>query len=62
MRKWNAKQRALAAMLAAPFAAVCVVGATSTEAGARLAERFDAAVAAASERWRERFGEEAQAR
>lgn len=62
MKKWNAKDRALAAMLAAPFAAVCVVVATSTEAGARLAERFDAAVAAASERWRERFGTEPEAR
>ena len=39
MRKWNAKERALCALLAAPFAAVCVVGATSPEARARLWER-----------------------
>ena len=39
MRKWNAKERALFALLAAPFAAVCVVGATSPEAAARLWER-----------------------
>ena len=39
MRKWNAKERALFALLAAPFAAVCVVGATSSEAAARLWER-----------------------
>ena len=39
MRKWNAKERALFALLAAPFAAVCVVGATSPEARARLWER-----------------------
>ena len=39
MRKWNAKERALFALLAAPFAAVLVVGATSSEAAARLWER-----------------------
>ncbi|MBR2003605.1 MAG: hypothetical protein IKK39_15195 [Thermoguttaceae bacterium] len=61
MRKWNAKDRALAAILAAPFAAVLAVGATSTETGGRLAERFNAAVAAASERWDERFGARAKA-
>ena len=61
MRKWNAKDRAFAAILAAPFAAVLAVGATSTETGGRLAERFNAAVAAASERWDERFGARAKA-
>ena len=61
MRKWNAKDRAFAAILAAPFAAVLAVGATSTETGGRLAERFNAAVAAASERWDERFGTRAKA-
>lgn len=61
MRKWNAKDRAFAAILAAPFAAVIAVGATSTETGGRLAERFNAAVAAASERWDERFGTQAKA-
>ncbi len=61
MGKWNAKERALAAILAAPFAAVLAVGATSTETGGRLAERFNAAVAAASERWDERFGARAKA-
>ena len=39
MRKWNAKDRALFALLASPFAAVLVVGATSSEAAARLWER-----------------------
>lgn len=39
MRKWNAKERALFAMLAAPVAALSVVGATSSEAAARLWER-----------------------
>ncbi len=61
MRKWNAKERAFAAILAAPFAAVLVVGATPTETGGRFRERFDAAVAAASERWREYFGAESEA-
>ncbi len=61
MRKWNAKERAFAAILAAPFAAVLAVGATATETGGRLAERFNAAVAAASERWDERFGTRAEA-
>lgn len=61
MRKWNAKERAFAAILAAPFAAVLVVGATATETGGRLAERFNAVVAAASERWREYFGAESEA-
>ena len=61
MRKWNAKERAFAAILAAPFAAVLVVGATPTETGGRFRERFDAAVAAASERWREYFGAEVEA-
>ncbi len=61
MGKWNAKDRAFAAILAAPFAAVLAVGATSTETGGRLAERFNAAVAAASERWDERFGARAKA-
>lgn len=61
MRKWNAKDRAFAAILAAPFAVVLAVGATSTETGGRLAERFNAAVAAASERWDERFGTQAKA-
>lgn len=65
MRKWNAKERAFAAILAAPFAAVLVVGATSTETGGRLAgrltERFNVAVAAASERWREYFGAKSEA-
>ena len=61
MGKWNAKDRAFAAILAAPFAAVLAVGATSTETGGRLAERFNAAVAAASERWDERFGTRAKA-
>ncbi|MBQ9799409.1 MAG: hypothetical protein IJO40_05650 [Thermoguttaceae bacterium] len=61
MRKWNAKDRALAAILATPFAAVLAVGATSTETGGRLAERFNAVVAAASERWDERFGARAEA-
>ncbi|MBQ7812967.1 MAG: hypothetical protein IJX36_05825 [Thermoguttaceae bacterium] len=61
MGKWNAKDRAFAAILAAPFAAVLAVGATSTETGGRLAERFNAVVAAASERWDERFGTRAKA-
>lgn len=61
MRKWNAKERAFAAILAAPFAAVLAVGATATETGGRLAERFNAAVGSASERWREYFGAESEA-
>jgi hypothetical protein len=39
MRKWNAKDRALFALLTAPIAALCVVGATSSEAASRLWER-----------------------
>ena len=61
MRKWNAKELAFAAILAAPLAAVLVVAATSTETGGRVKERFDGAVAAASERWREYFGAESEA-
>ena len=45
MRKWNAKERALCALLAAPFAAVCVVGLLS---GRPIAEIVDAASRRAS--------------